>query len=93
MDNLGELGSTMLNRLMSLVVLKCLKCLKQPGVTGKAVKYRGKPGRRRQRPCLHRDKMCAMKTPLVCPDVRPVEPRRRTVASQFAPEVTGIGTV
>ena len=25
------------------------------GVTGKAVKYRGKPGRRREQPCLHRD--------------------------------------
>ena len=26
-----------------------------PGVTGKAVKYRDKPGRRREQPCLHRD--------------------------------------
>ena len=42
----------MLNRLMSPVVLKCLK---QPGVAGKAVKYRDKPGRRREQPCLHRD--------------------------------------
>ena len=51
-DNLGDPGWTVLNRLMSPVVLKCLK---QPGVTGKAVKYRGKPGRRREQPCVHRD--------------------------------------
>ena len=51
-DNLGDPGWTVLNRLMSLVVLKCLK---QPGVTGKYVKYRGKLGRRREQPCLHRD--------------------------------------
>ena len=29
--------------------------LKQPGLTGNAVKYRGKPGRRREQPCLHGD--------------------------------------
>ena len=43
---------TVLNRLMSPDVLKCLK---QPGVTGKAVKYRDKPVRRREQLCLHRD--------------------------------------
>ena len=55
--------------------------------TGRAVKYRGKPGRRLEQPCLHRDdvgaiqaysgnilKPCAMQTP-VCPVVRPLEPR------------------
>ena len=73
--------------------------------TGKAVKYRGKPGRRPEQPCHHRDavgaipahsgnilKPCAMQTP-VCPGVRPVEPRRRMVAPRFASVVTGIGTI
>ena len=62
-DNLGDPGGTVLNRLMSPVVLKCLNNRDSPGVTEKAVKYRGKLGRRRKHPCLHRDKPCAMKTP------------------------------
>ena len=34
-------------QVVSPVVVNCL--------TGKAVKYRDKPGRRREQPCLHRD--------------------------------------
>ena len=73
-DNLGDPGWTVLNQLMSPVVLKCLK---QPGLTGSnregcqipwltgspPGQRRGDTGAFREHPCLHREKPCAMKTP------------------------------
>ena len=57
MDNLGDPGGTVLNRVEPAHVPGCFKMFKtkQPGFTGKAVKYRDKPGRRREQACLHRD--------------------------------------
>ena len=43
-----------MNRVEPAHVPGCFKMF-TPGLTGKAVKYRGKPGRRREQPCLHRD--------------------------------------
>ena len=48
-----------MNRVKPAHVPGCFKMFKTSGthrgVTGKAVKYRDKPGRRREQPCLHRD--------------------------------------
>ena len=46
-----------MNRVEPAHVPGCFKMFNwdSPGVTGKAVKYRDKPGRRREQPCLHRD--------------------------------------
>ena len=45
-----------MNRVEPAHVPGCFKNNRNsPGLTGKAVKYRDKPGRRREQPCLHRD--------------------------------------
>ena len=46
-----------MNRVEPAHVPGCFKMFNRdsPGVIGKAVKYRDKPGRRREQPCLHRD--------------------------------------
>ena len=48
-----------MNRVEPAHVFGCFKMFKNnrdsPGLIGKAVKYRDKPGRRRKQPCLHRD--------------------------------------